>query len=162
MFLVMNSGEKFFFLYDPLYRQSYSKAVLSVVEIYINAEATAFASSTEGVNYESLKYEAWQKHETTRMSSQKQPDNYSCGVLALIAFFRATVVISQGNVKRIHSATITTEIVKPWKCPIIPTAMIQYRKKIKQLLIEEEDDPSGFVYFAEILVGYIKNGGVDF
>jgi hypothetical protein len=160
MFLVMNSGEKFFFLYDPLYRQSYSKAVLSVVEIYINAEATAFASSTEGVNYESLKYEAWQKHETTRMSSQKQPDNYSCGVLALIAFFRATVVISEGNVK--SSATIKTEIVKPWKCPIIPTAMIQYRKKIKQLLIEEEHDPSGFVYFAEVLVGYIKNGGVDF
>ena len=160
MFLVMNSGEKFFFLYDPLYRQSYSKAVLSVVEIYINAEATAFASSTEGVNYESLKYEAWQKHETTRMSSQKQPDNYSCGVLALIAFFRATVVISEGNVK--SSATITTEIVKPWKCPIIPTAMIQYRKKIKQLLIEEEHDPSGFVYFAEVLVGYIKNGGAVF
>jgi hypothetical protein len=69
-------------------------------------------------------------------------------------------VISEGNVKR--SGTIKTEIGKPWKCPTNPTAMIHYRQKIKQLLIEEEDDPSGFVYFAEVLVGYIKNGGAVF
>ena len=87
-------------------------------------------------------------------------DNYSCGVISLIAFFRATVVISEGNVK--SSGTIKTEIGKPWKCPTDPKAMIKYRQKIKHLLIEEEDDPSGFVYFAEILVGYIKNGGAVF
>ena len=69
-------------------------------------------------------------------------------------------MISEGNVK--SSGTIKTEIGKPWKCPTDPKAMIKYRQKIKHLLIEEEDDPSGFVYFAEILVGYIKNGGAVF
>ena len=155
----MHSGEKVFFLYDPLYRQSYSAAVLSVVELYINAEATAFASSTEGVDYESLKYEAWQKHEFKK--SQKQPDNYSCGVLALIAFFRATVVISEGATKSF--GTIKTELAEQWKCPTCPKAMTHYRQKIKRLLTEDnDDDPSGFVYFAEVLVGYIKKGGADY
>ena len=158
MFLLMHSGEKVFSLYDPLYRESYSAAVLSVVELYINAEATAFAFSTEGIDYESLKYEAWQKQKTTKMS-QKQPDNYSCGVLALIAFFRATVVISE-DVK--SSGTIKTELAIPWKCPTCPKAMTYYRQKIKRLLTEGKDDPSGFIYFAEELVGYIKNGGADY
>ena len=172
MFLVMHSGEKVFFLYDPLYRESYSKAVKSVVELYINAEAESFASSTKGVAYESLKYEAWQKIEPPR--SQKQPDNYSCGVLALIAFFRATVVISEEK----SSGAIRNQLAKAWKCPTEPVPMTHYRQKIKRLLTEGNDieprlltegndiEPrlltegnAGFTYFAEELMGYIKDGG---
>ena len=125
---------------------------MSVVELYIDAEATDFAYLNTGVDLNSLKHKAWKKYDTTS-KSQKQPDAYSCGVLSLIAFFRATVLVSGQD---------TRELAKPWKCPTNPKAMEKYRKMIKELLIEEEGDPSGFVYFADMLMGYINNGGADF
>jgi hypothetical protein len=70
-------------------------------------------------------------------------------------------VISEGATKGF--GTIKTELAEQWKCPTCPKAMIHYRQKIKRLLTEDnDDDPSGFVYFAEVLVGYIKKGGADY
>ena len=60
------------------------------------------------------------------------------------------------------SGTIKTELAIPWKCPTCPKAMTYHRQKIKRLLTEGKDAPSGFIYFAEELVGYIKNGGEDY
>jgi hypothetical protein len=152
MYLAMHSGEKVYYLYDPLYRESYSKAAMSVVELYIDAEATDFASLTTGVDLNSLKHKAWRKLDTTS-KAQKQPDVYSCGVLSLIAFFRATVLVSSKDMSK---------LANPWKCPTCPKAMKKYRTMIKALLIEEEGDPTGFVYFADMLMGYISTGGADF
>ena len=78
--------------------------------------------------------------------------------------------MSEDNAKKMEekprpkksSGAIKTELAEPWKCPTCPQAMTYYRQKIKRLLTEGKDDPSGFVYFAEVLVGYIKKGGADY
>jgi hypothetical protein len=55
-----------------------------------------------------------------------------------------------------------SKLANPWKCPTCPNAMKRYRTMIKALLIEEEGDPTGFVYFSDMLMGYISTGGADF
>ncbi len=131
MFIAIHSGEKFFYIYDPLYQKSYHDAVEILVELYIDAEATDFAASPEELN--SLKFSKWEKKFST---SQKQPDKINCGVMALIGCFRATVQILNEASGNKPFRQIRAEICRQWSCNTSPKAMEKYRLFLKELLID--------------------------
>ena len=159
MFIAIHSGEKFFYIYDPLYQKSYHDAVEILVELYIDAEATDFAASPEELN--SLKFSKWEKKFST---SQKQPDKINCGVMALIGCFRATVQILNEASGNKPFRQIRAEICRQWSCNTSPKAMEKYRLFLKELLIEQTvpNDPAGFLYFSKTLQLHINNGGSSF
>jgi hypothetical protein len=154
MFIAIHSGTKFYYIYDPQFKKGYIESVKKVLHLYIDAEAAAFATSPQDAN--ALTHQHWKTTEQTS-STQRQQDSYNCGLLALIAFFRATVAIQK-------TATTTSEatqkIVAAWKCDVTPTAVKKYRQQLKDLLTAE--DPEGFDYFHDLLPGYINSGGAKF
>ena len=154
MFIAIHSGTKFYYIYDPQFKKGYIESVKKVLHLYIDAEAAAFATSPQDAN--ALTHQHWKTTEQTS-STQRQQDSYNCGLLALIAFFRATVAIQK-------TATTTSEatqkIVAAWKCDVTPTAVKKYRQQLKDLLTAE--DLEGFAYFHDSLPGYINSGGAKF
>ena len=169
MFIAIHSGEKFLYIYDPLYQKSYHNAVELIVELYIDAEATNFATSPEQLN--SLKYSNWTKCNST---SQKQPDKINCGVMVLLQCFRAIVQIRCEASRETPFRQIKSALGTKWGCNTHPTAMLSYRSHLKDLLIEPTTSRGtettsqgterllpnvGFLYFSETLQGYIKDGG---
>ena len=168
MFIAIHSGEKFLYIYDPLYQKSYHDAVELIVELYIDAEATNFATSPEQLN--SLKYSNWTKCNST---SQKQPDKINCGVMVLLQYFRAIVQIRCEASREKPFRQIKSVLGAKWGCNTQPTAMLSYRSHLKDLLIEPTSRGTettsqgterllpnvGFLYFSETLQGYIKDGG---
>jgi hypothetical protein len=168
MFIAIHSGEKFFYIYDPLFQQSYHDAVELIVELYIDAEATNFATSPEQLN--SLKFSNWTKCSST---SQRQPDKFNCGVMVLIQCFRAIVQIRSEDSRNMRFHQIKKALCAKWSCYTYPKGMVAYRSHLKDLLIEPTSQGTettsqgtetllpnvGFVYFSKTLQVYINDGG---
>ena len=154
MFIAIHSGEKFWFIYDPFYQKSYHDAVELIVKLYIDAEASDFATSLEQLN--SLKSSNWTKWFST---SQKQPDKINCGVMVLIQCFRAFVQIRGEASRNKPFRQLIVELCAKWKCNTQPKAMETYRSHLKDLLIAPTLQNEGFLYFSKTLQVYIKNGG---
>ena len=87
--------------------------------------------------------------------AQQQPDDYSCGVMVLIAFFRAIVLLND-------DASVSPEMMaKTWSCITTVVRMREYRLQLSKLLSEGEVSASAFVFFSETLMGEVMSKNSD-
>ena len=86
--------KKTFFIYDPMQDKGQKTSVNNALKVYIDLEATAHAAST-GVDINTLgEAKDWNYSDC---NGQVQYDINTCGVLVLLAFFRAVDHVSSSN-----------------------------------------------------------------
>ena len=149
IFVGLHSGHRCFFIYDPKYSKDQDDFVTKTIQSYIDLEAETYASSE---NHDAFKSGQWQKIECR---AQQQPDDYSCGVMVLIAFFRAIVLLND-------DASVSPEMMaKTWSCITTNVRMREYRLQLSKLLSEGEVSASAFVFFSETLMGEVMSQNLD-
>jgi hypothetical protein len=162
MFIGMQAKSRTFFIYDPQLDKGQLLSVKSAVLAYIDLEAQFYVElggDASGVSA-SVTWTYAPCH------AQNQSDQVNCGVLALIAFFRAANMVALSKAPK--------DIVKKWNCASRPAAFVMYRKQLANLLtnvVEEENHapvgrgssdrrprkPAGFYYFQETLPGHFQD-----
>jgi hypothetical protein len=164
MFIGMQAKSRTFFIYDPQLDKGQLLSVKSAVLAYIDLEAQFYidklGGDASGVNISGT----WTY---APCHAQNQTDKFNCGVLALIAFFRAANMVARRNAPK--------DIVKKWNCASRPAAFVMYRKQLANLLtnvVEEENHapvgrgdkrpradrtPAGFFYFQTTLPSFFQD-----
>jgi len=143
IFVGLHSGHRCFFIYDPKYSKDQDDFVTKTIQSYIDLEAETYASSE---NHDAFKSGQWQKIECR---AQQQPDDYSCGVMVLIGYFRAIVRLN-------GVPSISPELMaKPWNCITTTVRMREYRQLLSKLILEGEEGISAFKYFSDTLMGEV-------
>jgi len=166
MFIGMHAETACFFIYDPMHDKGQIASVRSAVLVYIDLEARSHADKI-GVDISSLRQSStWTEK---KYDGPQQFDTVNCGVLTLIAFFRAISFVANG-------LGAPEQVTMRWTAAVIPKAFKRYRRQIFNLLInviDEEDDnedrrkepPSrpaqgrryaGFFYFEYTLLVYLQ------
>jgi hypothetical protein len=147
IFLGMHSGQKKYFVNDPLHNPTNLKSLKKVVEAYIDLEAESHCDEKEIPESGHLKHTSW-----TFLPSkcQQQNDKSNCGVLSLIAFFRAmTTVIANPGVA-------AESLAAKWICNGTIDGCTHYRSMLKEFLGENSGAAS--TYFSQTLPNYITQG----
>jgi hypothetical protein len=147
IFLGMHSGQKKYFVNDPLHNPTNLKSLKIVVEAYIDLEAEIHCEEKSIPESGHLKHTAW-----TYLPSkcQQQNDKSNCGVLSLIAFFRAmTKVIANPGVA-------AESLAAKWICNGTIDGCTHYRSMLKEFLGENSGAAS--TYFSQTLPNYITQG----
>jgi hypothetical protein len=139
--LGLHSGDKIVFIHDPLHSDQNEECVKTIVEHYINREATEYCKLGTTVGLHELQWEAWN---FSSFRAQQQADSYNCGVFSLIAFFRS-LKLSLDNVS-FH------DIVASWSIPITPTTKTLYRLMLKQMLLVNGGEDVAFEFFLKLIV----------
>ena len=154
IFIGLHSGQRSFFIYDPHYDKNHNAIVTRTIQSYIDLEANTYATS-ENLDAQSrtaLKSEQWQKIDC---KAQQQPDLVNCGVMVLIGFFRAVVLLN-------GDASVSPEMMaKTWSCNTTVVRMREYRLQLSKLLSEGEVSASAFVFFSETLMGEVMSQNLD-
>ncbi len=143
----MHSGQKKYFVNDPLHNPTNLKSLKIVVEAYIDLEAESHCAKKGSPESGHLKHTAW-----TYLPSkcQQQNDKSNCGVLSLIAFFRAmTKVIANPGVA-------AESLAAKWICNGTIDGCTHYRSMLKEFLGENSGAAS--TYFSQTLPNYITQG----
>jgi hypothetical protein len=91
--------------------------------ITFDLEGTAFLSTTSGVGVPSA--QAWTE---APCYAQLQPDKFNCGMMTLIAFFRAVTKLAQNEPSEV--------IYESWICSTTKDALEAYREELMHLLID--------------------------
>ena len=155
--------QKTFFIYDPMHDKGQKTSVINAMKVYIDLEAEAHAAST-GVDINTLgEAKDWNYSDC---NGQVQYDMNTCGVLVLLAFFRAVDYISCDKPYKV--------VANKWSCSTTDKAIALYRKEIFHLLadVEDTEDPAarsifprpgrgrrfaGYPYFRRCLLPALMN-----
>jgi hypothetical protein len=164
MFIGMQAKSRTFFIYDPQLDKGQLLSVKSAVLAYIDLEAQFYVDELGGDASGVSASVTWTYEPCY---AQNQTDKFNCGVLALIAFFRAANMVALRKAPK--------DIVKKWNCASRPAAFLMYRKQLANLLtnvVEEENHapigrgdssdkrprkPAGFFYFQATLPGLFQD-----
>ena len=156
MFLAMHSGQKVYFVNDPLHDTGNVQSLVRVVDAYIDLEAESYcADFNESADVvKTLQHTTW-----TYLPSrcQQQNDKCNCGVLSLIAFFRSM------NIVMAVPTVSAADLAAKWTCNVTVSAQSHYRSKLKAMLVENgEDSLEACIYFSQTLPQYIEEGNFQF
>ena len=167
MFIGILAAEAKFFIYDPVGDKGYKDSVRAALDVYIDLEGTAILSTMSGVAVPMA--EAWKE---VPCYAQLQPDKFNCGMMTLIAFFRAVTKLAQNAPSEV--------ICESWICSTTKDALEAYREELMHLLIDVfvvDDEESkgrrrgnkqnmerpaegkryaGFRYFQNSILGFMK------
>ena len=156
---------KTFFIYDPMHDKGQKTSVINAMKVYIDLEAEAHAAST-GVDINTLgEAKDWNYSDC---NGQVQYDMNTCGVLVLLAFFRAVDHVSCNKPFQVVAAK--------WHCSMVDLAIAKYRNEVFHVLADVEDTedsekrpifprPSqgrryaGYLYFRLCLIPALANKG---
>jgi hypothetical protein len=157
--------QKTFFIYDPMHDKGQKTSVINAMKVYIDLEAEAHAAST-GVDINTLgEAKDWNYSDC---NGQVQYDMNTCGVLVLLAFFRAVDHVSCNKPFQVVAAK--------WHCSMVDLAIAKYRNEVFHILADVEDTedsekrpifprPSqgrryaGYLYFRLCLIPALANKG---
>jgi hypothetical protein len=156
MFLAMHSGQKVYFVNDPLHDTGNVQSLVRVVDAYIDLEAESYcADFNESADVlKTLQHTTW-----TYLPSrcQQQNDKCNCGVLSLIAFFRSM------NIVMAVPTVSAADLAAKWTCNVTVSAQSHYRSKLKAMLVENGGDSlEACIYFSQTLPQYIEEGNLQF
>jgi hypothetical protein len=140
IFLALHSGEKFLLIHDPLHNDHNAESLSTILQHYIDKEASEHCELDKTVDLGDLQWAAWR---ISSFKAQQQPDSCSCGVLSLIAFFR--------SLNLVFSGASSDDIAASWSIPITPASKLQYRHMLKQMLLENDGEIEAFNFFQELL-----------
>jgi hypothetical protein len=133
MFIGMQAETACFFIYDPMQDKGQIARVRSAVLVYIDLEARDHADKI-GVDISSLRQSStWTEK---KYDGPQQYDTVNCGVLTLIAFFRAISFVANG-------LCTPEQVTKRWTAAVIPKAFERYRQQILNLLINVMEEGDG-------------------
>ena len=140
IFLGLHSRDKFVFVHDPLHSDHHEECVKTIVEHYINREATEYCKLGTTVGLHELQWEAWNY---SSYRAQQQDDSYNCGVFSLIAFFRSINL----SLEYVSSDVMAAS----WSILITPITKIQYRLMLKQMLLVNGGEEDALKFFEDLL-----------
>jgi hypothetical protein len=167
MFIGILAAETIYFIYDPIGDKGYKDSVSAALDVYIDLEGKAFISINPGAEVPSSN--SWQE---VPCYAQLQPDKFNCGMMTLIAFFRAVTKLAQNA----HSEVI----YESWICSTTKDALNAYREELMHLLTDvfvvDDEEPkgrrggnkqnmerpaegkryAGFRYFQNSILGFMK------
>eukprot|EP01036_Dinobryon_divergens_P033030 gene33030-42732_t len=156
MFFAKHSGQKVYFVNDPLHDTGNVQSLVRVVDAYIDFEAESYcADFNESADVlKTLQHTTW-----TYLPSrcQQQNDKCNCGVLSLIAFFRSM------NIVMAVPTVSAADLAAKWTCNVTVSAQSHYRSKLKAMLVENGGDSlEACIYFSQTLPQYIEEGNLQF
>ena len=128
------------FVHDPLHSDHHEECVKTIVEHYINREATEYCKLGTTVGLHELQWEAWNY---SSYRAQQQDDSYNCGVFSLIAFFRSINL----SLEYVSSDVMAAS----WSILITPITKIQYRLMLKQMLLVNGGEEDALKFFEDLL-----------
>ena len=167
MFIGILAAEAKFFIYDPVGDKGYKDSVSAALDVYIDLEGTDFLSTTSGAEVPCS--QAWKE---VPCYAQLQPDKFNCGMMTLIAFFRAVTKLAQNAPSEV--------IYESWICSTSKHALEAYREELMHLLTDvfvvDDEEPkdrrggnkknmerpaegkryAGFRYFQNSILGFMK------
>lgn len=127
-------------IHDPLHNDHNAESLSTILQHYIDKEASEHCELDKTVDLGDLQWAAWR---ISSFKAQQQPDSCSCGVLSLIAFFR--------SLNLVFSGASSDDIAASWSIPITPASKLQYRHMLKQMLLENDGEIEAFNFFQELL-----------
>ena len=129
MLVGMHASKSTYFIYDPMAKKGQIESVTRAVRAYIDLEFESFSTWAKDQStvpsMEPLQASAWS---FVNCTGQTQPDNSNCGVLVLIAFFRAVSLLAKNK--------MTDTVCDSWSCSTDPAAFKKYRKELFHLLTD--------------------------
>jgi len=167
MLVGMHASKSTYFIYDPMAVKGQIESVAKAVRAYIDLEFESFTPRAEDQStvpsMEPLPACAWS---FVICPWQTQPDKSNCGVLVLLAFYRAVSLLAKNK--------LTDSVCDSWSCSTDPSAFKKYRLELLHLLTDVSDvkDPTeesskkdtrrstklvgsshaGFSYFTKVLL----------
>ena len=160
IFLGMHSGQKKYFVNDPLHDTGNVASMVRVVEAYIDLEAKRYCDEMNDSAPESappfatLQNKAWTYLKSV---SQQQNDKSNCGVLSLIAFFRSM------RIAMADPSVSADFLAARWKCNTTVPGQSHYRATLKAMLEgNDEDSVVACTYFSQRLPQYIVDGNLQY
>jgi hypothetical protein len=166
MLVGMHASTSTYFIYDPMAVKGQIESVTKAVRAYIDLEFESFTPRAKDQStvpsMEPLQACTWS---FVICPWQTQPDKSNCGVLVLLAFFRAVSLLAKNK--------LTDSVCDSWSCSTDPAAFKKYRKELLHLLTDVNDakdpteesskkdrrstkpvgsSPAGFSYFTKVLL----------
>ena len=128
IFVCLNAAHKLLVVYDPQYLPKNISAVIGKMTGFIDLEADAFVKERTTMNSAELKANWIVRSD---IKAPRQPDVFNCGVLALIAFFRAVNIIFPPAP---GSSPPEELIIQPWDMSMSQPSLMNYRLQLKNFL----------------------------